>query len=198
ELPSTPGFLPPGFPLLVVIDTIGFYMDAEDENSSAQTRAQIKTLVKLVRRYNFAALLIHHTRKGSSDKYGYETLETLRGSSAFAGNVDTLAVLGGDGNNNQRWLFRIGRLFPNPDEPIQLRYSDMLGYEVLTETEWVHEYADKIEQIAAVYMLNEDASERKITTETGIPKTTVHRLKPYAKAMMAGESMPVLWEEEKK
>ncbi|KKN47958.1 hypothetical protein LCGC14_0657720 [marine sediment metagenome] len=198
ELPSTPGFLPPGFPLLVVIDTIGFYMDAEDENSSAQTRAQIKTLVKLVRRYNFAALLIHHTRKGSSDKYGYETLETLRGSSAFAGNVDTLAVLGGDGNNNQRWLFRIGRLFPNPDQPLQLRYTDAAGYEVLTETEWVHDHADLIEQIAAVYLIDADASERKVTSETGIAKTTAHRLKPYAKAMMAGEPMPVLWEEEKK
>ncbi len=198
ELPNTPGFLPPGFPLLVVIDTIGFYMDAEDENSSAQTRGQIKLLVKLVRRYNFAALLIHHTRKGSSDKYGYETLETLRGSSAFAGNVDTLAVLGGDGNENQRWLFRIGRLFPNPDQPLQLRYSGEVGYEALTETEWVHDHADKIEQIAAVYLIDADASERKVGNETGIPKTTVHRLKPYAKAMMAGEPMPKLWEGEKK
>jgi len=113
EMKDSEGFLPSEFPLVVIIDTLGFFMDVDDENAAGQVRSALKLLVNRVREHNFACLLLHHTRKaGAKDD---QWIAGIQGSTAFAGNVDLIAVLDGSYDKPSRWLYRVGRLIPMVD-----------------------------------------------------------------------------------
>lgn len=196
ELHDTKGFLPAEFPLLVIIDTLGFFMDVDDENAAGQVRSALKLLVDRVREHNFACLLIHHTRKGNRP-HDDAWLDSVRGSTAFAGNVDIIAAINGEykHGDNRRWLYRIGRLYPTPAHPLALRYTEEEGYIALSESDWLMEQEDRLAAITAAYLQDPKASVRKVAEETDIPKSSVQRLRRYALARIAGEPEPKLWTE---
>ena len=73
---------------LVVIDTMGFWMQIQDENDASQVRAGLQPLVDLARTSGVAVLLVHHNKK-TGGKFG----EGVRGSTAFTGNVDIILEL---------------------------------------------------------------------------------------------------------
>ncbi len=117
----------PEGPLLVIVDTISFFAEIEDENDASQVRKAIKPLVDRARTKNLAVLLVHHARKAQGKHGG-----GIRGSSAFAGLVDIIMELrrrGGDPVSTFRGLSCIGRYWETPTETIPLAYGEK-GYEL--------------------------------------------------------------------
>lgn len=125
-------------PLLVVVDTISFFAEIEDENDASQVRVAIKPLVDRARTENLAVLLVHHARKS-----GGRAGTGIRGSSAFAGLVDIIMELGVDNwaftkerpsgtpmaLNTYRELRSLGRYWETPTDTMPLKYGDR-GYEL--------------------------------------------------------------------
>ena len=75
-------------PDLVVIDTVGRWLEFEDGNSYAEVQRTMAPLCDLARRYKTCVLLLHHARK-SGGTGGVEAL----GSTAFAGATDCIMSL---------------------------------------------------------------------------------------------------------
>ena len=183
ESEEAPGFIP-GVPPLVVVDTLGFFMTGvDDENDAAKVRDSLRQLVNMVRDKNFACLLVHHTSKGKTNDTRW--VEKVRGSTAFAGNVDTIAALSGPGDSNVRWLNRVGRCFDNVS-PLSLTYDIENGYQIRVRekterelersTEFSAERQRRIELIEAVIAKNPSIGKRKVSEMTGIPEGSVGSL----------------------
>lgn len=172
EMPHSPGFLPPDFPLCIVIDTLGFFMGLDDENQAGQVRTALKLLVDIVRKHNLAVLLLHHTRKqGAKDE---NWVASVQGNTAFAGNVDIVSALDGNYGNARRKLYVIGR-FGAP-EPIELMHDDETGYRVQTDEERELERQRWTQEILKVLAGNPALTVRTIASETGISKSSVGRI----------------------
>ncbi len=138
----------PNEPLLVIVDTISFFAEIQDENNASQVRQAVKPLVERARTQNLAVLLIHHARKGQGE-HG----EGIRGSNAFAGLVDIIAELHRGGKEVEfRSLSCLGRYWETPTEPLLLTYGDK-GYELRGEPE------DLEARIAAALQLSPNATQ---------------------------------------
>ena len=171
ESEEAPGFIP-GVPPLVVIDTLGFFMTGvDDENDAAKVRDSLRQLVNMVRDKNFACLLVHHTSKGKTNDTRW--VEKVRGSTAFAGNVDTIAALSGPGDGSVRWLNRVGRCFDNVD-PLALEYSTEAGYTIRPKGERDLLKETRLTLLREVVKNNPDAGKRKLSQLTGIPEGSVY------------------------
>lgn len=71
-------------PALVVIDTLAYFLGAEDENSAAEVGRKLQPFLELKRLENVGVLLIHHTGKNS---------KTYRGSSVLKSHVEIMVNL---------------------------------------------------------------------------------------------------------
>lgn len=186
-MPEQKGF--PFHDLLVVIDTLGFFMGLDDENQAGQVRAALRLLVDLTREHKLAVLLIHHTSKGG--KRDEQWVAKVQGSTAFAGNVDIVAALDGDygPSHPRRKLHRIGR-FGTP-EPLDLIFDQETGYRLPTEEETRTEM-DRQEQAILDALEGRDKmpSQRTLASETNMSQSTVHRV---LKRMREKGTLP-LWD----
>ncbi len=89
---------------LVVIDTLTDWARMQDENDAAEALMVMRPL-RLIAEDGAAVITLRHTGKG--DHSNQDVVDVGRGSSAFAGVVDTLCALGrvpGAGHPNQRQL----------------------------------------------------------------------------------------------
>ena len=169
--------LPDG-PLLVIVDTISFFAEIEDENNASQVRKAIKPLVERARAKNLAVLLVHHSRKS-----GGQRGVGIRGSNAFAGLVDVIMELGSSKKNTtSRWLYSLGRYWETPTFPRALLYGDT-GY-VLDEFYEASRLEANIEgnrdeKLEAFFKLNPKATQQKAADTVGCSQATVNR---YLKA----------------
>lgn len=172
EMPNSPGFLPVGFPLMVVIDTLGFFMGLDDENQAGQVRQALKLLVDRTRANNLACLLIHHTSKqGRQDS---QWVARVQGNTAFAGNVDIVAALDGNYEAPRRKLYRVGRF--GTSDPLELMYNESEGYRTLTEEERTKFDTEALEAVKGVLRRNARLSIRTVAEETGLSKSAVGRM----------------------
>ena len=180
ESEDAPGFIP-GVPPLVVVDTLGFFMTGvDDENDAAKVRDSLRLLVNMVRDKNFACLLVHHTSKGKTNDARW--VEKVRGSTAFAGNVDTIAALSGPSDGSVRWLNRVGRCFDNVPS-LALQYDIENGYQIRVREKTDKEieqqakaearHEEKLEIVREFLVENPDAGKRKVAQGTGIPEGSV-------------------------
>jgi len=173
EMADSPGFLPPPAPLLVVIDTLGFFLGLDDENQAGGVRNALRLIVNRVREHNFACLLLHHARKATVKDAAW--VSQVQGSTAFAGNVDIVVALTGDYRSEQRTLHRIGRF--GTYDALDLTYSEEVGYRLVTETERQAQHRERLEKVRVVLEDNPGASLRAIAEATEIPVKSVQRLK---------------------
>ena len=97
----------------------------------------------------------------------------MRGSTAFAGNVDTIAALSGPGDGSVRGLNRVGRCFDNVD-PLALEYSTEAGYTIRPKGERDLLKETRLTLLREVVKNNPDAGKRKLSQLTGIPEGSVY------------------------
>lgn len=76
-------------PGLVIFDTFSMLTTVSNENDNAEVAVVMKHVNKIVRATGATALLIHHVAKSTG---------SVRGASAFVGNVDTVVVAAQDTN----------------------------------------------------------------------------------------------------
>jgi hypothetical protein len=154
----------PGDPLLVIVDTISFFADIQDENNASQVRQAVKPLVERARTKNLAVLLVHHSRKGHGE-HG----EGIRGSNAFAGLVDIVMEMQRVGGGpNFRDLNCLGRYWETPQaEPLRITWSENSGYELRPEPE------DLEARIAAALQLAPKATQAELAKTAGCSQPSV-------------------------
>lgn len=94
---------------LVYIDTLTDWAHMENENDAAEALRVMRPL-RVIAEDGVALVTCRHSGKGSHD--GQDVVDVGRGSSAFAGVVDTLCVMGGvqgQGHPRQRQLRFVSR-----------------------------------------------------------------------------------------
>lgn len=94
---------------LVYIDTLTDWARMENENDAAQALAVMRPL-RQIAEDGVAVVTVRHSGKGNHDEQ--DVIDAGRGSSAFAGVVDTLCVMGavrGQGHANRRQLRLVSR-----------------------------------------------------------------------------------------
>lgn len=87
---------------LIVIDTLSYIHQAEDENSSADVKPLMANLKRIVRELNVSILYIHHSRKGGSGAEAQESasVERARGSSVISAAADVIIDWGNRNGSN--------------------------------------------------------------------------------------------------
>jgi hypothetical protein len=75
---------------IVVIDTLSYVHQAEDENSSADVKPLMANLKRIVRDLKVSILYIHHSRKGQGDGQQQDSVERARGSSVISAAADVI------------------------------------------------------------------------------------------------------------
>jgi hypothetical protein len=168
-------------PELVVIDTLARAMAGADENSTADMGAVIGSLDWMRREWKCTVLLLHHT--------GHATADRARGSSALYAALDSeFLIKPGDNafslkaSKCKDW---------RPPDPLALRWAEV---EIAVPNEDPDGPAEVPESSRAIaddqgavversrldtvlYLAKElQLSEREIVKQTGIAKTTVHRM----------------------
>lgn len=112
--------------VLLVIDTAAFWtaLAADKEKDAGAVQAVMLPLVEATRS-GLAVLLIHHARKS-----GGEDGDAVRGSSGWAGSVDTIVELERPGGENappnQRLLLGLGR-YPQTPAVLLIDYDRATG-----------------------------------------------------------------------
>lgn len=94
---------------LLVIDTLSDWAKLSDENDAAEA-LRVMDPLRSIAENNVAVITVRHAGKGEHD--AQDVVDVGRGSSAFAGAVDTLCVLGnapGAGHPNRRQLRFVSR-----------------------------------------------------------------------------------------
>jgi hypothetical protein len=84
-------------PALVVIDTVSVALNGLSENDAESIAPVLRDLREVADRYGFTWLLVHHTGKAIPGQ-PVTGLDAIRGSSAFAGNLDAIYLLRPDGD----------------------------------------------------------------------------------------------------
>lgn len=85
-------------PVMVVIDTVSVALNGLSENDAESIAPVLRDLREIAERYGFSWLLIHHTGKAVQGQ-PLSGLDSIRGSSTFAGNLDAIYLLKPDGAN---------------------------------------------------------------------------------------------------
>ena len=97
-----------GYIDLVVLDPL-YLMHSGDENSVEEVRPTMHMIDSIRRRYNTAFMIVHHVNK-RSDFYGQPlkpSMSSIRGSSAWAGWVDTILYFQRESSDIlQGWLLK--------------------------------------------------------------------------------------------
>ena len=110
-------------PDLVVIDTVGRWVQFEDGNSYAEVQRQLAPLCDLARRHKTCVLVVHHARK-SGGTGGVEAL----GSTAFAGATDCILSLKvREDGSNARTIEAVGRNNVNMPRTVLTFENDRLS-----------------------------------------------------------------------
>jgi RecA-family ATPase len=78
---------------LVIIDTLSIFSPSEDSNAYAENYRLVTAIHRWAVRNGVSAILIHHTRKGSSKNEGESWADEMMGSQGISGAVDTLVFL---------------------------------------------------------------------------------------------------------
>jgi len=94
---------------LLVVDTVSDWAQVEDENSAAEA-LRVMDPLRTIAEDGVAVVTVRHAGKGEHG--GQDVVDVGRGSSAFAGAVDTLCVLEGapgSGHPNRRQLRFVSR-----------------------------------------------------------------------------------------
>jgi hypothetical protein len=94
---------------LLVIDTLSDWAKLSDENDAAEA-LRVMDPLRSIAEANVAVITVRHAGKGEHS--AQDVVDVGRGSSAFAGAVDTLCVLGdapGGGHANRRQLRLVSR-----------------------------------------------------------------------------------------
>jgi len=168
---------------LVVIDTMGFWMQIQDENDASQVRAALQPLVDMARTEGVAVLLIHHNKK-TGGKFG----EGVRGSTAFAGNVDIILELVRDNRgiadeeeqrlNPKRMLYSLSRYGETP-ELLTLLWQRGKRYRVATDGDIDFLIAQRlVERYPGVTpLLARGVSVRDVEELTGVSKSVIGRVR---------------------
>lgn len=130
-------------PLLVIIDPLFHFINVRDGNDYALVTKAFRPLVKLAREANAHILLVHHSGKG--ERSG---AESILGSTAIFGNVDTAMIL--RKTENYRTILTDQRYGINLEESV-LNFNPQTKFMTLTGT---REDADiqKIEQSILEYI----------------------------------------------
>jgi len=76
-------------PVLIIVDTLAYFMHANDFNDYAQVFAATKQIMPLARTSGAHIMCMFHAGKGS----GGSTVDAPVGSTAFAGGVDTVVMM---------------------------------------------------------------------------------------------------------
>jgi len=167
---------------LVVIDTMAFWMEIEDENDASQVRAALQPIVDLARQNPVSVLLIHHSRKfaGGAGSGG------CRGSSALTGNVDIIVALekdergmGGTANSNpKRMLTTLSRYGETPPA-LAIIWERGQRYRLQGEEDEVKVAVENLREQhpEVVYLLStSNLSIRAIAEQTEVSKSVVGRI----------------------
>lgn len=168
-------------PKLVVIDTLARAMAGADENSSKDMGALIGGMDWIRQEWGCAVLILHHTGHAASDR--------ARGSSAFYAALDSEFMLT---PGESAVTLRATKCKDwKPPLPIALQWADVEiavpsdnpdgPREVPETSRAISDPAGaKVERSrleTVLYLADElGLTERQIVRETGIPKTTVHRM----------------------
>jgi putative DNA primase/helicase len=75
-------------PVLVIIDTWGRFLNVKDGNDYAEATEASEPLIELARSSGTHLLFTHHAKKGEA-----ELIDSLLGSTAIAGSVDTVLLI---------------------------------------------------------------------------------------------------------
>jgi len=155
----------PDDPLLVIVDTISFFAEIQEENDASQVRQAVKPLVERARTKNLAVLLVHHARKGQGE-HG----EGIRGSNAFAGLVDTIMELRREDKDvKSRSLSCLGRYWETPTEPLLLTWDGNTGYNLREEPENLDA------RLAAALQLQPKATQMQLAESAECSQASVQR-----------------------
>lgn len=168
-------------PALIVVDTVAQTMTGFDENSARDMGLYLKACKRLLKAFDSAVMLIHHTNKGGVDERGSGALRGASDSMLRLNPEDDILVLEVSKSKDSR-----------PFEPRYLRQveiplgTDSEGYPisslVLVEAEKVENNGEKLtnNQIKILTILNEQLHEDglgfgEIIELTSIPKPTLGR-----------------------
>jgi len=88
-------------PVLIVIDTMQRFLRLSDLNEYAQVTNAIDPVLALARDTDAHVMLVHHARKGSGGRKGASggDFDSILGSTAIQGSVDTTIMLDQNGRN---------------------------------------------------------------------------------------------------
>jgi hypothetical protein len=78
---------------LVVIDTLGIFAPAEDNNAYAENYRLVSKIHQWATKNGVSVILVHHSRKGSNRNEGEAWQDEMMGSQGISGAVDTLVFL---------------------------------------------------------------------------------------------------------
>ena len=104
-------------PLLVVVDTMGRFIEFSDSSDYDEVTPKLGRLIALARQYKTCILLVHHSRK-SGGEFGVDAL----GSAAITGSMDTTVSITRNGSG--RSYTATGRDGVETDSAIALSQSD--------------------------------------------------------------------------
>ncbi len=106
---------------LIVIDTLDWWANVEDENNSTEARNAMKALER-AKSNGLAVILVRQSRKSGGD-----TGDSSAGSRAFGGAVDQMITIRDTGSSeNARTITTKGRF--SEDTPRKLSYALVDGY----------------------------------------------------------------------
>ena len=164
---------------LVIIDTMGFWLEVDDENDASQVRKALQPLIDITRNASVAVLLVHHSRK-TGGSHG----EGCRGSTAFAGNVDIVLALDRDDRgvkdeaerqlNPKRTLNADSRYSATPTHT-NLIWERGKRYRVATMMDSMNITIERDERRypEVLRLLAQGAGPTKVSELTGVPYGTV-------------------------
>lgn len=131
---------------MVILDTLSYVHQAEDENSAADMKPVMANLKRIAKESNASIVLVHHAGKGSKDK---SISERGRGSSVIAAAADVILDWGDRKKTNKTPVEFISK-FDDGFE-FEVEYSPMtdgaVQWKVITEREQQEEKRTRKDEI---------------------------------------------------
>lgn len=150
---------------LVIIDTLSYVHNADDENGSADMKVVMGNLKRIAKESGVSIILIHHTKKGSQES---SVTEKARGSSAIAAAADVILDWGDRKKTNTT--------------PVELvsKYDDGLDFKVNYvprnddgAVEWNLELGDEVDPDAKKKEMMAALDTLSVTAPNGVAIKTV-------------------------
>lgn len=120
-------------PDLVILDTVGYFNEGEENSNSDWKQLVSKPLHRLARQYETAFLLIQHLSKPSETRAGKHR---VRGASAQSGDSDTVMTLDRSKTNAEERVWAFEKVKNGPRlEPMVLRFDEGAALFTLTDSD---------------------------------------------------------------